>query len=262
MNLLGRVRSVLSRLLRSLGIHLVVQKGAKDYVLMDKFFWAAFFEENTKIQLYSKGFDVAGNGWSDNIYKQLRRYSTQNLVEHVLSRNLVGDFAECGTWKGHSAYIIANLLESHSFQGTLHIFDAFEGGHSEKHEKDRNLRIKQTPKKIKRGLMPFKSSEEEVRKCLEDFQFIKFYKGWIPDRFRDVEDQHFSFVLIDVDLYQATLDSLDFFFPRMVEGGVIICDTYGVTQFPGATKAVDEFLTHHQCSMFYEVPMGSCFIMK
>jgi len=103
MNLLGRVRSVLSRLLRSLGIHLVVQKGAKDYVLMDKFFWAAFFEENTKIQLYSKGFDVAGNGWSDNIYKQLRRYSTQNLVEHVLSRNLVGDFAECGTWKGHSA---------------------------------------------------------------------------------------------------------------------------------------------------------------
>ena len=263
MNLQWKARSVVRRLLKSLGIYVVVgQKGPKDYVLVDKFFWEAFFRNDPKLQLYSKGIDRAGNQWSDNIYKQFRRYSLQNLVEHVQKRRLLGDFAECGTWKGHSAYIIASILTRYNYDGTLHIFDAFEGGHAQKHEKDRNLRVRQTEKQIERELVVFKSSEEEVKDCLKEFQFIKLYKGWIPERFYEVEDRRFSFVHIDVDLYQAVLDSLTFFYPRMVEEGVIICDGYGISQFPGVKKAVDEFFANHQYKMFYEVPMGSCFIVK
>ena len=41
--------------------------------------------------------------------------------------------------------------------------------------------------------------------------FIILLKGWIPSRFEEVKDKNFSFVHIDVDLYQPTLDSLNFF---------------------------------------------------
>jgi O-methyltransferase len=49
-------------------------------------------------------------------------------------------------------------------------------------------------------------------------------------------------VHIDVDIYEPTRDSMAFFYPRLNDGGIIICDDYGFKSYPGATKAVDEFL--------------------
>ena len=63
-----------------------------------------------------------------------------------------------------------------------------------------------------------------------------------PDRFNEVADRRFSFLHIDVDLYEPTRDSIAFFYPRMNVGGVIICDDYGFATCPGATKAIDEYL--------------------
>jgi hypothetical protein len=63
-----------------------------------------------------------------------------------------------------------------------------------------------------------------------------------------VEDRRFKLVHIDVDLYQPTRDSVEFFYPRMVPGGVILCDDYGSTRCPGARRAMDEF--------FFEKPEG------
>ncbi len=39
-------------------------------------------------------------------------------------------------------------------------------------------------------------------------------------------------------------------------------DDYGLTQFPGATTAVKEFLSQETVTLFYEVPLGGCFIIK
>jgi hypothetical protein len=67
-------------------------------------------------------------------------------------------------------------------------------------------------------------------------------KGVIPDRFREVEDRRFSFVHVDVDLYEPIRDSIRFFYDRLNAGGVLLCDDYGFLACPGATLAVDEYL--------------------
>ena len=46
---------------------------------------------------------------------------------------------------------------------------------------------------------------------------------------------------IDVDLYRPTLDSLEYFFPRMAAGGVIINDDYASPLFPGGGSGWIEF---------------------
>ena len=97
---------------------------------------------------------------------------------------------------------------------------------------------------------------------MKGFEFIHLYKGWIPSRFNEVEDKKFSFVNIDVGLYEPELASLNFFYPKLVKGGVIVCINYGLTQFPGVKKGVEEFLENNTCQIFYEVPMGACFIIK
>jgi predicted O-methyltransferase YrrM len=74
-------------------------------------------------------------------------------------------------------------------------------------------------------------------------------RGWIPERFDIVSDKTFSIVHIDVDLYQPTRDALEFFYPRLNPGGLMICDDYGSVACPGAKKAVDDF-----CKRLGKVP--------
>ncbi len=38
------------------------------------------------------------------------------------------------------------------------------------------------------------------------------------------------------------MDSIEFFYERLSQGGILICDDYGFSTCPGATQAIDEFL--------------------
>jgi len=231
-------------------------------IIFDKNQLAHYFYPDERMQLYYKGLDRAEVEWTDNFSKQLRFFSLQQIIMHVLKQDLNADFAECGCWKGHSSFIISTLLSKHNFKNEFHIFDSFQGGLSDKTTKDLNDRVEQSIKEIHQEKEMFSSFEQDVEKVLKNFNFVKLYKGWIPDRFEAIRDRKFSFVHIDVDLYEPTRDSLEFFFPRLIESGGIVIDDYGMTQFPGCKKAVDEFLNRNKFSLFYEMPVGGCFIFK
>lgn len=256
------IKSAIVKPFNLVGVDVSFTKTVGSAISVDKHIWEPYFSSNDKIHLYLEGLKASQGESSDNFYKQLRFYSLQQMVNYVLRQELNGDFVECGVWKGHSAYIISTLLFNNGFTEEFHIFDSFEGGLSNKTEQDKNLKSKLTEKGIKKESEHFSSTEEQVQSCLNSFDFVNLYKGWIPDRFNEVENRLFSFVHIDVDLYEPTRDSLNFFYPKLIENGVIICDDYGLTQFPGSKKAVDEFLEKNSYKMFYEVPMGACFIIK
>ena len=80
-----------------------------------------------------------------------------------------------------------------------------------------------------------------VQRNLRELTNTYFYKGWIPERFDEVADKKFSFVHVDVDLYQPTRDSVEFFFPRLVPGGMLVCDDYSSARCPGAYKAMRDY---------------------
>jgi hypothetical protein len=101
-----------------------------------------------------------------------------------------------------------------------------------------------------------------VTQTLSKFPFVHLYKGWIPERFPEVTDNQFSFVSIDVDLFQPTLDSLEFFFPRLIKGGIIYFDDYGGKTFVGAKAAVDQYLDGKSVELFVRMPYASAFLKK
>ena len=75
---------------------------------------------------------------------------------------------------------------------------------------------------------------------------VRIVRGFSPDVFKYFDNNvRFSFVEIDVDLYQSVLDGLDFFMPRMLKGGIIIIDDYKVRSTPGSEKAIDDFFEDH-----------------
>lgn len=263
-SLRGFLQSSLTKCLAAAGIEARFARRRHNvvWVLLDRNCLEPYFKQNRRIRLYFEGLKKAGIEWSDDFFKQCRFYSLQQMVEFALKTGPQGDVAECGCWTGHSSYIISKILREHGFKGEFHIFDSFEGGLSDKGPKDRNERYAQSPDEIQREKMIFASTEEQVRETLAGFDFVRLYNGWIPTRFPEVKDRSFFFVHLDVDLYQPTMDSLKFFYPRLAPGGIIVVDDYGYTQFPGASRAVDEFLRENTHRMFYEPPLGSCFIIK
>jgi O-methyltransferase len=231
-------------------------------VVIDTNVLESHLDQDSRMRLYHKAMQRANVEWSDSFLKQCRFDSLQQTVEIVLRKGLTGDFAECGCWKGHSTYIISAILTSHGFSNRFHVFDSFEGGLSDKSPQDENKLYAETSESIAQQKRVFASNKDKVQATLAEFPFVELYEGWIPDRFNEVEDRRFSFVHIDVDLYQPTLDSLEFFYPRLDAGGLVVVDDYGFSAFPGAKRAVDEFLQQNDYAMFYEIPTGGAFIVK
>ena len=243
-------------------IRLIFNK--KNHIVIDKSIFIPFIKKEPIFNLYFKSLDASNLRWSDNYYKQLRYYSLYQMAEFVASNKklLNYDIAECGVWKGQSAYIISTIFKKNGFKKKFNIFDSFEGGLSKKSNSDENLTRKLSANEIVDESKIFSSTIDEVSKNLSSFPFVLFYPGWIPFSFKSVKSSKYSFVHIDVDLYQPTIDSLNYFWNLLVIGGVIVIDDYGSSQFPGATKAVDDFLKNKKIFQFYKVPMGSCFIIK
>jgi hypothetical protein len=182
---------------------------------------------NAEFNRYLERFDELSGLNTD------RRWMLAELLRLV--DDIDGDTAECGVFTGASSYLVCRANAQAKAGGKCHhMFDSF-AGLSKPVECDGDH---WTAGDLTCGL-------ETVRANLAEFRDVAYYPGWIPTRFAEVADKRFSFVHIDVDLYEPTRDSIAFFYPRMAEGGVLVVDDYGCTTCPGATRAVDEVLASH-----------------
>lgn len=173
-----------------------------------------------------------------------RAYFIGQLAQ--LANAVPGDTAECGTYTGLTSHEICRFTQPGKVH---HAFDSFLGV-SAPIDLDGSY---WTEGDLSAGVQEFETN-------LAGFD-VRTYEGWIPDRFADVEELTFSFVHIDVDMYEPTRDSFAFFYDRTVAGGVIICDDYGFSTCPGATKAVDEFMANRR-EPIVRAPTGQAIIFK
>ena len=86
-------------------------------------------------------------------------------------------------------------------------------------------------------------SINDIQKTFAVCKNIVMLKGNFSDSFKKIQDEVFSFVYIDADLYKSTLECCDFFYPRLLKTGVILFDDYLSPTATGVKKAVDEFFT-------------------
>lgn len=184
-----------------------------------------------------------------NFFSMERKFALRELARHVQS--IEGDVAECGSYVGVSSWFIANEICGADF----FLFDSFEGLSSPS-EKD------QSPESVQQWEEGDLSvGEAVIKKRLSPFDNIHVMKGWIPDRFVEVGGREFKLVHIDVDLYEPTLASLEFFYERMVPGGVIVMDDYGFENCPGAYAAANEFMKGKTESIVH-LPTGQGVIIR
>ncbi len=176
---------------------------------------------------------------SDSEASQL--YTMVQTVEKIK-----GDIAEVGVYKGGSARIIREA----SMGKNLHLFDTFEGLPSLSKE-DKSLELKE-------GLYSYKL--DDVKENLKNYKDIYYYSGVFPFTITPVRDTKFSFVHLDIDLYESTLSALEFFYPRLSLGGIILSHDY--PNLRGVKKAFDEFFLYKPEVIIELRPCSQCMVIK
>src|ERR1017187_6372620 len=62
-----------------------------------------------------------------------------------------------------------------------------------------------------------------------------------PQFVKDNPGLRIALLNLDVDLYEPTKAALESLYPLVVSGGIVLFDDYGWEQWPGASRAVDEY---------------------
>ncbi len=186
-----------------------------------------------------------------------RMYSVYNSVKYLASKNIHGDFAECGVFKGGSSMMAAlTLLKLGIKDRNLYLYDTYEGmpeptGDDKNFLDNSEAIIEWVKYKDGEGNEMCRASLEEVKQNMYSTGYPKekiiFVKGKVENTIPKILPNKIVLLRLDTDWYESTKHELDHLYPLLVNGGILIIDDYG--HWAGAKKAVDEYLVKNNVQM-------------
>lgn len=166
-----------------------------------------------------------------------------------------GDIVECGTWRGGMSGGMAQVLPGRRSV----LFDSFQGlpaaGHhdgSTAHQWIEDGKLLEAPKAA--------AEKSMQRSGSTDYEIIE---GWFTDSVPLYASEKRSICLLrlDGDWYESTLTCLQYLFPLVSDGGIVIFDDYG--HWEGCTRAVHHYLaTNDRPEPILHSRYGVAFLVK
>ncbi len=159
-----------------------------------------------------------------------RAYELWALVGQTAS--LGGDILEVGVWRGGTGCLMGARAQADGRSSTVFLCDTFTGvvkaGVEDTHYK---------------GGEHSDTSLDIVRKLAADMSLrnIEVLQGIFPDESSSaIENRQFSLCHVDVDAYQSAQGVVEWVWPRLKVGGIVIYDDYGFHTCEGITQLVNE----------------------
>ncbi|MGB0970477.1 MAG: TylF/MycF/NovP-related O-methyltransferase [Mycobacterium sp.] len=151
--------------------------------------------------------------------------------------------AEVGVAQGDSSVFMLEHLVTTGDERTLYLFDTFSGFTKSSIEHEVQVR-----NKSKREYDRFRYGDEHrLQKNLYNLGY---------ERFRTIKGDASGYMwssllpigamLLDIDLYQPTIDVLEAVYPNLIEGGgIVLDDCLPDTPWDGSLQAYEEFISRH-----------------
>jgi len=217
-----------------------------------------------KLPNFKKTFDYENNFYlscdSTRIGRLLAHYELFKMVS-----NIPGAIVECGVFKGASLARFAMFRElfENTHSKKIIAFDTFGKFPKTKFSQDENelkLFLKEAGKESisKPQLM-------EVLKKKKIEKNIELVKGditkTVPHYLKSHPELRISLLNLDTDVYEPAVTILENLYPRIVKGGVLILDDYGI--FPGETKAAEEYFKDKKVEIKkFSFSTPPCYVVK
>lgn len=152
---------------------------------------------------------------------------------------------EGGVYQGEFAKIINKCFPN----SKLYLFDTFGGFDNRDVEYEKG--------KHSFGLNEGELSDTSVDLVMSKMSFpdnIEIRQGYFPSTAYDIDDI-FCFVNLDFDLYLPILEGLRFFYPKMLQGSVLLIHDYYNIALPGVKDAIEDYEKEMSMQLI-KIPIG------
>jgi len=197
---------------------------------------------------------------NSRISKILAHYELYKMVQE-----LPGAIVECGVFKGISLarFAIFRDLFGNQFSKKIIGFDAFGRFPETEFEEDKDFRQRFISAAGDQSISVQQMMDVLGRKGIS--QNVELVEGDITQTVPQYLSLHpelkISLLNLDTDIYEPATVILSHFWPRLVQGGVLLLDDYGT--FPGETKAVDEYFQGQGLEIRkFPFCMTPCYLVK
>lgn len=159
-----------------------------------------------------------------------RAHVTQWAGSHAAQ--LAGDFVECGVNRGFLSMSVMTYIDFKKFPDRkFYLFDTYSG-----------LVDAQVTAEDKAAFRNYyEDTYEFVVDSFREFPNAVVVKGVVPEILDTVRIDRVAYLSIDMNCTQPELAALEYFWPRMVAGGVIVLDDYGFSGHEAQKSAADGF---------------------
>ena len=183
---------------------------------------------------------------------QWRTFVVCTLAEMV--KRLPGDFVECGVNTGAYSRAVIEYIDFQKTGKTFYLLDTYEGLVPEQ------LTDKERIAGVKEYFNTYKNVYDQVVKTFSPFR-TRIIKGPVPDTLTQCDTNAVCYLSIDMNVVAPEIAAANYFWDKVVSGGVIILDDYGFPAHIEQKKSFDRFAKEKGVSILY-IPTGQGIIFK
>lgn len=207
-------------------------------------------------------YDVSRSRWNvDPISRPLTLLTNdqldliQNIVIDLDVRGVPGDYIEAGIWRGGVIVFLRALLKAHGIPNRK-VFgaDSFAGI-------PRNALFRHDP--VDNWADRWVASLGEVTMNIARMGFLDDQTVLVPGYFADslpaLETECFSLIRLDCDAFDSVAESLNYLYPRLSQGGIVIIDDWHLVP---CQLAVGLYRDHHGIDATIKVQAGNAYWIK
>jgi O-methyltransferase len=166
--------------------------------------------------------------------------------------NLEGDFVECGVNRGGYSRAILNYVDLRAVHKTLYLLDTFRGLVDESLTDEERL--------LGRTAGGYDECYADVVRTFAG-QPVEIIRGTIPGTLPLVTSPKIAYLSIDMNCVQPEIAAIEYFWPRLVRGGVVVHDDYAMPAFVQQKRALDAFAERNRVRVL-TLPTGQGLLFK
>lgn len=171
------------------------------------------------------------------------------------AQNLEGDFVDCGVHTGIFARSVMHFIDFKKTNKQYYLLDTFEGL-SEKYSTREEIKRNQKMKYDDRS-----NIYEQVKETFKDFN-VTIIKGAVPETLPQVSAEKICFLSVDMNCVGPEKDALEYFWDKIVPGGIIVLDDYGYANSTNDQRKMHDAFAASKGVMVLSLPTCQGIIIK
>ncbi len=173
--------------------------------------------------------------------------ANMDAIDYLCQNKISGAIVECGVWKGGSvAAMLSRLMDNNDKTRKVFLFDTFAGMTAPTaFDKKGSVNVVKKFEDCQKSdhnewcYSPLTTVKETISMTGYPNSNISYVQGDVLKTLPETNTGEIALLRLDTDWYESTKCEMEYLFPKVVHGGVIIIDDYGAWE--GARKAVDEY---------------------